>query len=48
VKSLVELHSGQFQIESAVGKGTKITMVMPAQKEAAGSQDASLKAAHGS
>jgi signal transduction histidine kinase len=32
VKSLVELHSGQFQIESAVGKGTKITMVMPAQR----------------
>ena len=48
VKSLVELHSGQFQIESAVGKGTKITMVMPAQKEAAGAQEASLKAAHGS
>jgi PAS domain S-box-containing protein len=46
VKSLVELHSGQFSIESAVGKGTKITMVMPAQKEAA--QEASLKAAHGS
>ena len=48
VKSLVELHSGQFQIESAVGKGTKITMVMPAQKAAAGAQEASLKAAHGS
>jgi signal transduction histidine kinase len=43
----VELHSGQFQIESAVGKGTKITMVMPAQKEL-GAQEASLKAAHGS
>jgi PAS domain S-box-containing protein len=46
VKSLVELHGGQFGIESAVGKGTKITMTMPAQKEAA--QEASLKAAHGS
>jgi PAS domain S-box-containing protein len=50
VKSLVELHSGQFQIESAVGKGTKITMVMPAQKESAGLQaaEAGLKTAHGS
>ena len=49
VKSLVELHSGQFQIESAVGKGTKITMVMPAQKEpAAQAADSGLKAAHGS
>jgi signal transduction histidine kinase len=46
VKSLVELHSGQFQIESAVGKGTRITMVMPAQKEVA--QEAGLKAVHGS
>jgi hypothetical protein len=42
----VELHSGQFQIESAVGKGTKITMVMPAQKEAARTIEA--HAAHGS
>ena len=46
VKSLVELHSGQFQIESAVGKGTKITMVMPAQKVEARAIEA--QAAHGS
>ena len=45
VKSLVELHSGQFQIESAVGKGTKITMVMPAQKVDARVVEA--QAAHG-
>ncbi len=32
VKSLVELHGGRFAIESAVGKGTTITMTMPAQK----------------
>jgi PAS domain S-box-containing protein len=46
VKSLVELHSGQFQIESAVGKGTKITMIMPAQKAEVRSIEA--QAAHGS
>jgi len=50
VKSLVELHGGQFQIESAVGKGTKITMVLPAQKHDAanGSADASMEAVQGS
>ncbi|WP_119302553.1 sensor histidine kinase [Dongia deserti] len=48
VKSLVELHGGQFQIESAVGKGTKITMTMPAQKlEASRQSDADAEAAHG-
>jgi PAS domain S-box-containing protein len=52
VKSLVELHGGQFQIESAVGKGTKIIMTMPAQKAAAGARQSDaavdVKAAHGS
>jgi PAS domain S-box-containing protein len=50
VKSLVELHGGQFQIESAVGKGTKITMTMPAQKIEAASQKSGVEveAAHGS
>jgi len=50
VKSLVELHSGQFAIESAVGKGTTVTMVLPAQKSDAGSRtsDADAEAAHGS
>jgi PAS domain S-box-containing protein len=46
VKSLVELHGGRFQIESAVGKGTKITMTMPAQKVEARHIEA--QAAHGS
>ncbi len=48
VKSLVELHSGQFAIESAVGKGTKVTMVMPAQKVDARAQKSETEAAHGS
>jgi PAS domain S-box-containing protein len=50
VKSLVELHGGQFSVESAVGKGTKVTMVLPAQKMDARSQksDAEAEAAHGS
>jgi PAS domain S-box-containing protein len=50
VKSLVELHGGQFQIESAVGKGTKITMTLPAQKPAVQGQtsDTEAEAAHGS
>jgi PAS domain S-box-containing protein len=50
VKSLVELHGGQFQIESAVGKGTRITMVLPAQKHDAanGSSDATAEAMQGS
>jgi PAS domain S-box-containing protein len=48
VKSLVELHGGQFQIESAVGKGTKITMTMPAQKVDAGAPEVSVRTAHGS
>jgi signal transduction histidine kinase len=50
VKSLVELHGGQFQIESAVGKGTRITMVLPAQKHdtANGSSDANAEAMQGS
>jgi PAS domain S-box-containing protein len=48
VKSLVELHGGQFQIASAVGKGTKVTMVLPAQAvEAASQSDVSVEAAHG-
>jgi PAS domain S-box-containing protein len=49
VKSLVELHGGQFQIESAVGKGTKVTMVLPSQKADARSQkpEAEAEAAHG-
>ncbi|HEY3146505.1 MAG TPA: ATP-binding protein, partial [Dongiaceae bacterium] len=50
VKSLVELHGGQFAIESAVGKGTKVTMVLPAQKAEVRGQksDAEPEAAHGS
>ena len=50
VKSLVELHGGQFAIESAVGKGTKVTMVLPAQKAEARAQksEADVEAAHGS
>ncbi|HEV8391321.1 MAG TPA: PAS domain-containing sensor histidine kinase [Dongiaceae bacterium] len=50
VKSLVELHSGQFSIESAVGKGTTVTMVLPAHKMEASSRksDADVEAAHGS
>jgi PAS domain S-box-containing protein len=50
VKSLVELHGGQFQIESAIGKGTRVTMVLPAQRHDAASaqSDASVEAAHGS
>ena len=49
VKSLVELHGGQFSIESAVGKGTTITMVMPAQKAEVGAEsEAEPEAAHGS
>jgi signal transduction histidine kinase len=50
VKSLVELHGGQFGIESAVGKGTKVTMVLPAQKMEARAQksEADVEAAHGS
>jgi PAS domain S-box-containing protein len=51
VKSLVELHGGQFQIESAVGKGTRITMMMPAvQISDVRDQrsDAEVQAAHGS
>jgi len=50
VKSLVELHGGQFAIESAVGKGTKITMTMPAQKVDAKphKSEAEPEAAHGS
>ncbi|HET6159070.1 MAG TPA: PAS domain-containing sensor histidine kinase [Dongiaceae bacterium] len=48
VKSLVELHGGQFSIESAVGKGTKVTMVLPAQKAGVAGQDADVEAAHGS
>ena len=50
VKSLVELHGGQFAIESAVGKGTTVTMVLPAQKAALGrasDADADVRAAHG-
>jgi signal transduction histidine kinase len=49
VKSLVELHSGQFAIESEVGKGTKVTMVLPAQKAEARPQksEADAEAAHG-
>jgi signal transduction histidine kinase len=50
VKSLVELHSGQFGIESAVGKGTIVTMVLPAQKidTRAPKSEAEAQAAHGS
>jgi PAS domain S-box-containing protein len=50
VKSLVELHGGQFAIESAVGKGTKVTMVLPAQKVEARAQksETEAEAAHGS
>ncbi|HEY1384960.1 MAG TPA: ATP-binding protein [Dongiaceae bacterium] len=48
VKSLVELHGGQFQIESAVGKGTKITMTMPAQKMDIHATKPEIQAAHGS
>jgi PAS domain S-box-containing protein len=50
VKSLVELHGGQFSIESAIGKGTKVMMVLPAQKVEARSQqsEADAEAAHGS
>ncbi|MEZ5830818.1 MAG: ATP-binding protein [Dongiaceae bacterium] len=50
VKSLVELHGGQFAIESAVGKGTRITMTMPAQKVEAKAMnpDVEPQAAHGS
>ena len=50
VKSLVELHSGQFSIESEVGKGTRVTMVLPAQKAEARPQksEADAEAAHGS
>jgi two-component system cell cycle sensor histidine kinase PleC len=50
VKSLVELHGGQFFIESAVGKGTKVTMVMPAyqRSEIRGQMpEAEPEAAHG-
>jgi two-component system cell cycle sensor histidine kinase PleC len=49
VKSLVELHSGQFAIESAVGKGTKVTMVLPAQKVDVKAQkpETEVQAAHG-
>ena len=32
VKSLVEMHGGKFQIESAIDKGTKVTLILPAQK----------------
>jgi PAS domain S-box-containing protein len=49
VKSLVELHGGQFSIESAVGRGTKVTMVLPAQQvETGASADADVEPAHGS
>ena len=49
VKSLVELHGGQFQIDSAVGKGTTITMTLPAQKLAASAKpDTEMEGAHGS
>jgi len=49
VKALVELHGGQFGIESAVGKGTKVTMVLPAQKaDARQASGVDVQAAHGS
>jgi two-component system cell cycle sensor histidine kinase PleC len=50
VKSLVELHAGQFSIESEVGKGTKVTMVLPSQRTEVGSQksEADMRAVHGS
>jgi PAS domain S-box-containing protein len=48
VKSLVELHGGQFAIESAVGKGTKVTMVLPAQKADMHAPKSEIQAAHGS
>ncbi len=50
VKSLVELHGGRFAIESAVGQGTRVTMVMPSQKTEDRSQksDTDVEAAHGS
>ncbi len=31
-KALVELHGGELQIESAVGKGTTVTIVLPADR----------------
>ena len=33
-KSLVELHGGVFTLESAVGKGTTVTIRFPAQRAA--------------
>jgi PAS domain S-box-containing protein len=51
VKSLVELHGGRFAIESAVGKGTSVTMVLPAvRRSEVGAQMSAedAPAAHGS
>jgi PAS domain S-box-containing protein len=46
VKSLVEMHGGKFQIESAIDKGTKVTLILPAQKPDANAQKKEV-AAHG-
>jgi signal transduction histidine kinase len=31
-KALIELHSGEMQIESEVGKGTTVTVLFPASR----------------
>jgi two-component system, cell cycle sensor histidine kinase PleC len=39
-KSLIELHGGQLEIESVVGKGTTVTVVLPLKAEPAAIQPA--------
>jgi signal transduction histidine kinase len=32
VKQLVDLHGGELRLESAVGKGTRVTFILPAER----------------
>jgi signal transduction histidine kinase len=41
-KSLIELHGGRFDIESAHGKGTTITIILPEAMAGAGDDPAAL------
>jgi two-component system cell cycle sensor histidine kinase PleC len=37
-KSLVEMHNGQFQVDSAVGQGTRVHIILPLKQPAADSK----------